>query len=141
MHLTPHVYKNVTLQANAQKIITWKCMWHHICAKPLLWRQMLRKSSLKMHLTPNMYKIVTERQMFRQMLSTKLLLWRQMHCYLTCQICTKSSLCWANDFFPSCESCTMQMHVALINVIKFYIIVLFCKTFTVKANAKGTSLH
>ena len=80
MHLTPHMYKIFTLKANAKKIITWKCMWHHICAKPFLWRQIMRKSllenafdttyvqkhyfegkcsgnhHLKMHLTPHMYK-------------------------------------------------------------------------------------
>ena len=77
------MYKIVTVKANAKKIITLKCMWHHICAKPVLCRQMLRKSLLynafdttyvqnryfegkcsenhyfKMHLTLNMYKIVT----------------------------------------------------------------------------------
>ena len=25
----------VTLKANAKKIFTVKCMWHHICTKPL----------------------------------------------------------------------------------------------------------
>ena len=44
MCLTPNMYKIVTLNANAKKIITVKCMWHHICANPLLWWQMLRKS-------------------------------------------------------------------------------------------------
>ena len=36
MHLTPNMYKIVTLKANAQKIIMLKCMWQHICAKPLI---------------------------------------------------------------------------------------------------------
>ena len=47
MHLAPHMCKTVTVKANAQEIITWKCIWHHICTKLLLWRQMLRKSSLE----------------------------------------------------------------------------------------------
>ena len=60
MHLTPNMYKivtlkanakeyhhfqhafdtkyvqNVTLKANAKEIITLKCIWHHICTKSLL---------------------------------------------------------------------------------------------------------
>ena len=36
MHLTPYMYKIVTLKANAKEIVTLKCMWHHICTKPLL---------------------------------------------------------------------------------------------------------
>ena len=36
MCLTPNMYKTITLKANAKEIITLKCMWHHICAKPLL---------------------------------------------------------------------------------------------------------
>ena len=58
MHLTPNMYKiiilkanakksllynafdvkfvqNVTLQTNAQKIVTFKCIWHQICTKSL----------------------------------------------------------------------------------------------------------
>ena len=35
--------QNVTLKANAKKIITSKCVWHQICTKLLLWKQMLRK--------------------------------------------------------------------------------------------------
>ena len=35
--------QNVTLKANAQKIVSLKCIWHHICTKPLLCRQMVRK--------------------------------------------------------------------------------------------------
>ena len=47
MHLTPNMYKNVTLKANAEEIVTLKCIWHHICIKPLLSRQMLRTSLLE----------------------------------------------------------------------------------------------
>ena len=36
MHLTPNMYKIITLNANAKKIVTLKCMWHHICTKMLL---------------------------------------------------------------------------------------------------------
>ena len=47
MHLAQHMCKTVTLKANAKEIFTWKCIWHHICAKLLLWRQILRKSLLE----------------------------------------------------------------------------------------------
>ena len=43
MHLTPNMYKNVTLKANAKEIVTSKCVWHQICTKSWLWKQMLRK--------------------------------------------------------------------------------------------------
>ena len=33
MHLAPHMYKIVTLKANAKEIITLKCIWHQICIK------------------------------------------------------------------------------------------------------------
>ena len=36
MCLTPNMYKIVTSKANAQKIVTLKCMWHQICTKSLL---------------------------------------------------------------------------------------------------------
>ena len=36
MHLTPNMYKIITVKANAKEIITLKCIWHHICTKPLL---------------------------------------------------------------------------------------------------------
>ena len=45
MHLA--LKEIITLNANAKKIITLKYIWHHICAKLLLCRQMLRKSSLE----------------------------------------------------------------------------------------------
>ena len=47
MHVAPHMCKTITLKANAKKIVTLKCMWHHICTKSLLCRQMLRKSLLE----------------------------------------------------------------------------------------------
>ena len=80
MLVMPNMYKTVTLKANAKEIITVKCIWHQICTKLLVQRQMLRKSSLenvfdtkyvknhyfagkcsgngyfKMHLTPHRYK-------------------------------------------------------------------------------------
>ena len=46
MCFTPNRYKIITLKANNKKIVTWKCIWHHICAKPLLCRQMPGKSLL-----------------------------------------------------------------------------------------------
>ena len=53
MHVAPYLCKTMTLKANATEIVTWKCIWHHICTKSLLWRQMPRKSChFKMCLTP-----------------------------------------------------------------------------------------
>ena len=46
MHVAQHMCKTITVNANAKKIVTLKYIWHHICAKPLLCRQMLRKSLL-----------------------------------------------------------------------------------------------
>ena len=59
MHLTPHMYKNITLKANATEIVTWKCIWHQIHTKLLLWAKCSGNCHLKMHLTPHMYKIIT----------------------------------------------------------------------------------
>ena len=53
MHLTPNMYKIITLKANAKEIVTLKCVWHQICTKSLLWRQMLRKSSLEVAFDTN----------------------------------------------------------------------------------------
>ena len=36
MHLAPHMCKTITLKANDKEIVTLKCIWQHICAKPLL---------------------------------------------------------------------------------------------------------
>ena len=107
MHLVPHMYKTVTLKATAQEIVTLKCMWLQICTKLLLWRQMLRKSSLenvfdtkyvqkcyfegkcwgncnvKMHLTPNMYTIMSLKTNAKEIVTFK---------WFWCQICTKSLL-------------------------------------------------
>ena len=47
MHLAPHMYKTITLKANAKEIVTWKCIWHQICTKWLLCREMPRASSLE----------------------------------------------------------------------------------------------
>ena len=33
MHLTPNMYKNINLKANAKEIITLKCFWYQICTK------------------------------------------------------------------------------------------------------------
>ena len=101
MHLTPNMYKIVTLNASAQKIITLKCIWHQICTKSLLCRQMLRRSLLenvfdtkyvqnhyfadkcsgnhyfKMLLMPNMYKTSLWRQMLRNHIRWVWNCWKQ----------------------------------------------------------------
>ena len=107
MHVAPHMCKTITLKANAQQIITVKCIWHHICTKFLLWRQMLRKSlfenafdaeyvqncyfkgkcsgnhHLKMHVAPHMCKTVTLKAYAKEIVTLKCI-WHQ--------ICTKSLL-------------------------------------------------
>ena len=35
MHLAPNMYKIFTLKANAQEIVTFKCILHQICTKSL----------------------------------------------------------------------------------------------------------
>ena len=59
MHLTPHMYKIVTLKANAKEIITWKCFWCQICTKCYCEGKCSENRHFNMHLAPNMYKIVT----------------------------------------------------------------------------------
>ena len=59
MHLTPHMYKIVTLKANAKEIITWKCFWCQICTKCYCKGKCSENRHFNMHLAPNMYKIVT----------------------------------------------------------------------------------
>ena len=38
MHLSPNMYKMITLKANAKEIVTWKCFWCQICTKSSLCR-------------------------------------------------------------------------------------------------------
>ena len=101
------MYKMVTLQGNAKDIITWRCIWHHICTKTLLWKHMVWKPLLenafgttyvqncylegkgsgncyfKFHLTPNMYKIMTLKASAQEIITVKSI-WHH--------ICTKSLL-------------------------------------------------
>ena len=107
MHVAPHMFKTITLKANAEKIITWKCIWCQICTNSLLERQMLRKSSclnvfntkyvqncyfagkcsenryFKMHVAPHMFKTITLKANVKD-ISTLKCIWHQ--------ICTKSLL-------------------------------------------------
>ena len=130
MHLMPNMYKIITWKANAKEIITLKCVWQQICTKSLIGRQMLRKSllenacgttyvqnryfagkcsgnhHLKMHLTPNMYKIVTVKANAKKLLLKNAFDAKYVqNCYLKAsaeeiitfkciwhQICTKSLL-------------------------------------------------
>ena len=48
MHLAPHMYKTITVNANAKEIVT-----------------------LKMHLTPNMFKIVTVKANAKEIVTLK----------------------------------------------------------------------
>ena len=104
MHLTPNMYRIITVKANAKEIFTVKCVWCQICTNLLLWRQMLRKSlyenafdakyvqnhyfegkclencHFKMHLAPHMCKTVTLKENAKEIIIYK---------YIWHQICTK----------------------------------------------------
>ena len=72
MRLTPNYAQNITLKANAKKIINSKCVWHQICTKLLLWKQMLRKSLLTNAFgTKKCTKSLPWRQMLRKSLCEK----------------------------------------------------------------------
>ena len=92
-------YKIVTLKANAQKIVTWKCIWHHICTKLLLWRQILRKSLL--------YKCLWLQ------ICTKSLLWRQNAKEIITLKCVWHQICTKLYYFEGkCSgNCYFQMHL------------------------------
>ena len=103
--MASNMYKTITVNANAKKIVTLKCIWYHICAKLLFCRQMLRKSLLtnafgtkyvqncyfegkcsgnhylKMHLLQNMYNIITLKANAKKIITWKC---------VSHQICTKS---------------------------------------------------
>ena len=66
MHLTPSYVQNHYFEGKCSKeIVTLNFIWHQICTKLLLWRQMLKViCHFNMHLTPTYIQ--------------KLLLWRQM---------------------------------------------------------------
>ena len=81
MHLAPHMCKTITVKANAKEIIIWKCIWHQICTKSLLWRQMLRKSSLENAFDVKFVQNVTVKANAQKII-TFTCIWHQ--------ICTKS---------------------------------------------------
>ena len=111
----PNMYKFVTVKASAKKIVLWKFIWCHICTKLLLWRQMLRKSSLWnafVHATyvQNLY--------FAGKCSGN----RYLKMHLACQICTFTLLVKGK-----CKgNCHVKMHLTP----HMY------KIITVKAHAK-----
>ena len=160
MHLTPNMYKIVTLKANAKKVITLKCMvqkhtcktitlkanakeiitlkciWHHICTKSLLWRQMLRNHYFKMHgakhtcktitLKENAKEIITLKCIWHQM-CTKLLLWRQMLRKLLLQNACGTTYV-QNHYFEG--KCSGNYYFEILLMWIMY------KIITLKANAK-----
>ena len=127
------MYKIVTLKANAKKIVTWKCICHHISTKPLLWRQMLRKSLLEnaidtkyVILKANAKGIVTWKCVWHQICS-KMSLWRQMF--------RKSSLenAFGTKYVQNCYfkgKCSGYCHFLIHVAPNMY------KTITVNSNAK-----
>ena len=60
MHVTPNMYKIITLQTNAKKIVTVKCFWH---AKYVQNDYFEGKCSgncyCKMHVAPHICKTIT----------------------------------------------------------------------------------
>ena len=59
MHLTPNMYKIVTLKANAQKILIENAFGTKYVQNHYFEGKCQRNHHCKMHLTLNMYKIVT----------------------------------------------------------------------------------
>ena len=107
------MYKIITLKANAKKTVTWKCIWHHICTKLLLWRQMLRKSLL---LKCIWHQICTKLLLYRQMPRKSLL---ENACGTTyVQNCYFAGKCSGNCYF------------------KFHLTPNMYKIVTLKVNAK-----
>ena len=145
LHLTPNMYKiHYWGMANAKKIITWKCMWHHIYAKLLLCRQMLRKLLLeheydstyvtkllvwkanaqeicrfKMHLSPNMYKMITLKANAKEIVTWKCF-WCQNTSYFAglskCDICICKCSPW--EFSDKCDQvlyyCSLLWSAAIV---------------------------
>ena len=66
MHLAPHMYKIVTLKANAKEIITLNAFDAKYVQNHYFEGKCSGNHYFKMCLTPNMYKIVTLRQMLRK---------------------------------------------------------------------------
>ena len=59
MHLTPNMYKIVTLKANAQEIITLNAFGTTYVQNCYFEGKCSGNRYFKMHLAPNMYKIIT----------------------------------------------------------------------------------
>ena len=123
-----------------RKIITVKCVWHQICTKMSLWRQMLRNiitwkwmwhhiyiqnlwllkanaqgnCYLKMHLTPHMYKIIILKANAKEIITCKMHL--TPHIY---KIITLIGKCQENCYLNMCLTANMY------------------KIVSVKANAQG----
>ena len=83
MHVALHVCKTITLKANAEEIITLKCIWHHICTKTLFEGKCSENHYLNMHLAPNMCKTIMLKANAKEIITLKCI-WHQ--------ICTKSLL-------------------------------------------------
>ena len=130
--------KTVTLKANAQKIITWICIWHQICTKSLLERQMLRKSSLGKCIWCQivMYKIITWKANAKEIVTLKCV-WQQ--------ICTKSligrQMLRKSLLENACgttyvQNCYFAGKCSGNRYLKMHVAPHMCKTVTLQANAK-----
>ena len=132
----PNMNKFVTLKANAKEIITFKCIWHQICTKLLLWSKCSENRYLKMHVAPHVFKTITLKANAKDVITlkciwhhicTKSLLWRQMLRKLLLENAFGTTYVQNCYFAGNCSgNCYFKMHVTP-NMYKII---------TLKANAK-----
>ena len=79
MHLTPNMYKNINLKANAKEIITLKCFWCQICTKCYFEGKCSENHYFKMHLAPNMYKMATLKANAKEIVTFKCVIYIYHH--------------------------------------------------------------
>ena len=71
MHLTPHMYKIITLKANAKKSLLENAFDTKYVQNRYFEGKCKGNRYLKMHLTPNMYKIVTLKANAKEIVTLK----------------------------------------------------------------------
>ena len=160
MHLAPNMYKIITFKANAKEIITFKCIWHQICTKLLLWRQMLRKSSLlnafsttyvqnryfagkcsgnhyfKMHLAPHMYKIVTLKANAKKIITSKCIWHHICAKTITMKANAKEIITWKCLWHHICTKSLLWRQMLRKSSLENAFDVKFVQNVTLKANAQ-----
>ena len=73
MHVAPHMFKTVTVMANAKDIMTWKCIWHQYVQNCYFEGKCSENCYFKMHVAQHMYKTVT-----LQATSEEIITWKCM---------------------------------------------------------------